>query len=69
MYKALLHLFILVDDNKRISKMKIPIKTKVLGWYLCRGVIQTKDNLAKRNWHRSKRCEFCHHGENIKYLF
>jgi hypothetical protein len=24
-----------------------------------RGVILTKDNLAKRNWHGSKRCVFC----------
>jgi hypothetical protein len=52
-----------------IWKMKIPLKTKVFGWYLRRGVILTKDNLAKRNWHRSKSCVFCHQDETIKHLF
>ena len=49
--------------------MKIPLKTKVFAWYLHRGVILTKDNLAKRNWHGSKKCVFCHHDETIKHLF
>ena len=54
MYKALIHPDVLVDNNKKIWKMKIPLKTKVFAWYLRRGVILTKDNLAKRNWHGSK---------------
>jgi hypothetical protein len=29
----------------------------------------TKDNLAKRNWHGSKMCCFCHKDETIKHLF
>ena len=37
--------------------------------YLRRGVILTKDNLAKRNWHGSKKCVFCHHDKTIKHLF
>jgi hypothetical protein len=52
MYKALIHSDILVDNNKKIWKMKVPLKnknTKIFGWYLHRGVILTKDNLAKRN--------------------
>jgi hypothetical protein len=49
MYNALIHLHIPFDDNKMIWKMKIPLKTKVFRWYLRRGVILTKDNLAKRN--------------------
>ena len=49
--------------------MKIPLKTKVFGWYLRRGVILTKNNLAKRNWHGNKSCVFCHHDETIKHLF
>jgi hypothetical protein len=49
-----------VDNNKKIWKMKIPLKTKKFGWYLHRGVILTKDNLARRNWHGSMRCVFCH---------
>jgi hypothetical protein len=49
MYNALIYLDVPVDNNKMIWKMKIPLKTKVFGWYLHRGVILTKDNLAKRN--------------------
>jgi hypothetical protein len=69
MYNALIHLDIPVDNNKMIWKMKIPLKTKVFGWYLRRGVSLTKDNLAKRNWHRSKSCVFCHQDETIKHIF
>jgi hypothetical protein len=68
-YNALIHLDIPVDNNKMIWKMKIPLKTKMFGWYLCHGVILTKDNLAKRNWHENKSCVFCHHDETIKHLF
>jgi hypothetical protein len=53
----------------KIWKMKIPLKTKKLGWYLCRGVIITKDNLAKRNWYGSSQYVFCHKDETIKHLF
>jgi hypothetical protein len=69
MYNALINRHIPVDDNKMIWKMKIPLKTKVFGWYLCRGVILTKDNLAKWNWHGNKSCVFCHQDETIKHLF
>jgi hypothetical protein len=58
-----------VDSNKKIWRMKIPLKTKIFGWYLRRGVILTKDNLIKRNWHGSSQCIFCHHNETIKHLF
>ena len=67
MYKALIQPP--VDSNKKIWKMKIPLKTKVFAWYLHREVILTKDNLAKRNWQGSKKCVFCHHDESIKHLF
>jgi len=69
MYKALIQPDVPVDNNKKIWKMKIPLKTKVFAWYLRRGVILTKDNLAKRNWHGSKQCVFCHKDETIKHLF
>ena len=69
MYRALIHPEVPVDNNKKIWKMKIPRKTKVFAWYLRRGVILTKDNLAKRNWHGSRKCVFCSHYETIKHLF
>jgi hypothetical protein len=34
-----------------------------------RGVVLTKDNLAKRNWQGSVLCYFCHDDETIQHLF
>jgi hypothetical protein len=56
-------------SNNKLWKLKIPLRIKVFGWYLRKGVILTKDNLAKRNWHGSKKCVFCHQNETIKHLF
>jgi hypothetical protein len=36
------------DRNMLIWKLKLPLKIKIFLWYLARGVILTKDNLAKR---------------------
>jgi hypothetical protein len=47
----------------------IPLRTKVFGWYLYKGVILTKDNLTKQNCHGSKKCVICHQDESMKYLF
>ena len=69
MYKALIQPDLPVDNNHKIWKMRIPLKNKIFAWYLRRGVILTKDNLAKRNWHGSKKCVFCHKDETIKHLF
>jgi hypothetical protein len=38
-------------------------------WYLPRDAILTKNNLAKRNWHGSKKCVFFHHDETMKHPF
>src|SRR4051812_28198619 len=70
LYKALIQPDIPVDDdNSKIWKIKIPLKTKIFAWYLRKGVILTKDNLVKRNWHGSKQCVFCHQDETIRHLF
>jgi hypothetical protein len=45
--------------------VKIPLKPEIPGWYLRRGVILTKDNLVKCNWHGSTQCVFCHYDETI----
>ena len=37
--------------NKVLWKIKTPLKIKIFLWYLRRGVVLTKDNLAKQNWH------------------
>jgi hypothetical protein len=70
LYKAIIQFDIPVNNNKKILKMKIPLKPKIFGWYLRRGVILTKDNLVKQNWHGSTQC-VCSviKDETIKHLF
>jgi hypothetical protein len=53
----------------KLWKLKILLRIKVFGWYLRKGVVLTKDNLAKRNWHGSKKSVFCHQDETINHLF
>jgi hypothetical protein len=71
MYNALILLDVPIDkvSNDKLWKLKIPLQIKVFGWYLRNGVVLTKDNLGKQNWHGSKKCVFCHQDETIKHLF
>jgi len=69
MYRALIHSDVPVDSNKKIWTIKMPLKTKIFAWYLHKGVILTKDNLAKCNWQGSSQCCFCHQAETITHLF
>jgi hypothetical protein len=71
MYNALIQSDLPIDknSNNRLWKLKLPLRIKVFGWYLRKGVILTKDNLAKRNWNESRTCVFCHQDETIKHLF
>ncbi|WVZ62946.1 hypothetical protein U9M48_012634, partial [Paspalum notatum var. saurae] len=55
--------------NKELWKLKAPLKIKIFLWYLRKGVILTKDNLAKRNWQGSLTCASCHKDETITHLF
>jgi hypothetical protein len=50
-------------------KAKIPLKIKIFLWYLWKGVILTKDNLAKRQWKGCTCCCFCSEQETIQHLF
>jgi hypothetical protein len=58
-----------VPRKDLIWKLRIPLKNKIFLWYLKKGVILTKDNLAKRNWKGSTKCCFCNHNETIQHLF
>ena len=58
-----------VRHDKVIWRLKMPLKIKIFFWYLRRGVILTKDNLAKRNWGGSQKCVFCSQDETIQHLF
>jgi hypothetical protein len=55
--------------HKKIWKMKIPLKIKISLWFLQRGVVLTKDNLAKKNWKGSQKCISCNRNETIQHLF
>ena len=58
MYRAMINSDVPVDNNKKIWKLRIPLKLKIFAWYLRKGVILTKDNLVKRNWHGSTKMCF-----------
>jgi hypothetical protein len=49
--------------------MRVPLKIKIFMWYIEKGVILTKDNLARRNSNGSKQCCFCTNNESIHHLF
>ena len=68
MYAALMDEKVL-PINQPLWKLKIPLKIKVFIWLLHRGVILTKDNLARRNWKGSMLCCYCSYKENIAHLF
>ncbi|WVZ74625.1 hypothetical protein U9M48_022786 [Paspalum notatum var. saurae] len=55
--------------SQEIWRTKIPLKIKIFMWYIKRGVLLTKDNLARRNWNGSQSCCFCHYNESIQHLF
>jgi len=47
------------SSDKNISwKLRVPLKIKIFLWYLKKGVILTKDNLAKRKWKGDKKMLF-----------
>ena len=64
MYAALINNGIRVSQD--IWQIKVPMKIKVFLWYLKKGVVLTKDNLARRNWNGDRKCCFCHSPETIQ---
>jgi hypothetical protein len=71
MYNALILPDVPIDkiSNNKLWNFKITLRIKVFGWYLHKGVVLTKDSLAKWNWHGSEKCVFYHQDEIIKHLF
>lgn len=51
-----------------ILKIKIPLKIKVYMWLLYIGVILTKNNLVRMNWHGGIKCCFYNISESIQHL-
>jgi hypothetical protein len=49
MYKALIQPVGPFNNSKKNGKIKTPLKIKFFGWYLHRGLIPIKYNLAKQN--------------------
>jgi hypothetical protein len=56
-------------QHRNIWKWKIPLKIKIFLWFLQKGVVLTKDNLAKKNWKGSQQCVCCNSNETIQHLF
>jgi hypothetical protein len=56
------------NRSKMLWRLKLHLKIKVFLWNLCRGVILTKDNLARRRWNGSLTYSFCNRNESIHYL-
>jgi len=56
-------------SSKHVWKVNVPLKIKVLMWFVHNQVILTKENLAKRNWTGPTRGSFCNMDESIKHLF
>jgi hypothetical protein len=69
LYNAIIQPEIPVDKNKKLWKMKMPLKIRIFGCYLHRGLTLTKDNHVKHNWLLSMQCVLYHHNETIKHLF
>lgn len=55
--------------SQDIWRLRIPLKVKIFLWFLRRGVILKKDNLAKRNWRGNQNCCFCSKLQNIQLFF
>lgn len=55
--------------NRNLWKLEASLKIKVFLWYLRRGMVLTKDNLAKKNWKGGLTCCFCRKDETINHLF
>jgi hypothetical protein len=55
----------MVETNKIVWKIKIPLKIKIFMWYMQKGVVLMKDNLTRRNWKGNKQCCFCMKNESI----
>lgn len=68
MYKALINNGNM-EANRVLWDLKLPLKIKIFMLYLKKGVILTKDNLARRNWNGNKNCCFCSNNETIQHLF
>jgi hypothetical protein len=59
----------MVERNKVLWRLKVPLKIKKFMWYMYKEVVLTKDNLDRRNWQGSKQCSFCLKDESIQHLF
>jgi hypothetical protein len=56
-------------QHRKIWKWKIALKIKIFLWFLQKGIVLTKDNLAKKNWKGNQKCVGCNLNETIQHLF
>jgi hypothetical protein len=58
-----------VPVDSSIWRVKIPLKIKIFLWYLRKGVVLTKDNLARRQWQGCTKCCFLVHRKLFNICF
>jgi hypothetical protein len=58
-----------IPSNCSFWELRIPLKIKIIMWHWWKGVILTKDNLAKRKWKGGVKCCLCNSSETIQHLF
>ena len=58
-----------IFHRNHIRRTRVPSKIKVFMCFLQREVVLTEHNLAKCDWHGSKKCCFCDQKETIHHLF
>jgi hypothetical protein len=56
-------------QHTKIWKWKVRLKIKIFLWFLQKGFVLTKDNLAKKSWKGSQQCVCCNMNETIQHLF
>jgi hypothetical protein len=55
--------------SRALWSLKLQLRIKNFMWYFQRGVVLTKDNLARRNWNGQKLCSFCSQKKMIQHIF
>jgi hypothetical protein len=55
--------------RKYLWNLKIPLKIKVVMWFLNIKVLLTKENSAKRKWTGCQKCYLCDSMETVHHLF
>jgi hypothetical protein len=54
-----------MDD---LWQSKLPLKIKKFVWLVFRNIVQTVDNLRRKQWNGSKECQWCNEDESVNHM-